>query len=144
MWRNPTCGQSQQSRSALDLEFASDFRPQAHERHPRPHHSLSTTSRAMATALAGSSLALGTFASSTRASGAEGWRAAPSQITARLPVLRSSFLAKPVVARGAELHPLLTVASLKPARSANVGRRTVASPVCMASASDSAGEDVSE
>jgi solute carrier family 35 protein E1 len=98
-------------------------------------------------ALAGASLALGSNAAQVRsfsASGVQGWRAgAPSQITARLPALRSSFLAKPVVARGSEFNPLLGVSSLKNVKSVNVGRR-VASPVCMASASDSAGENVPE
>lgn len=111
---------------------------------------------AMAATLAGSALALGANPTLSRSSpGASGvansarssWRApACSQITARLPALRSSFLAKPVVGRfGAEFNPLSLTASksLKNVKAVNVGRN-VASPVCMASAADSAGENVPE
>ncbi|KAG0630659.1 hypothetical protein M758_1G194600 [Ceratodon purpureus] len=93
-------------------------------------------------AVAGTVLGLGS--SVAFATSQQGWRggaAAPSQISARLPALRSSFLAKPVAARGAELSPLL--GARRNVGSVNVARR-VASVVCMASASDSAGEDAKE
>ena len=93
-------------------------------------------------ALSSSSGAPGVRSSSARSAcgvqRAQVWRS-PSQISARLPALRSSFLAKPVVARGLAFTPLTT--SLKSVKEA---RKNVASPVCMASAADSAGDSVPE
>nr|XP_024390790.1 triose phosphate/phosphate translocator, chloroplastic-like [Physcomitrium patens] len=70
------------------------------------------------------------------------WRS-PSQITAKLPALRSSFLARSSVARALEFNPLLQSSSLKNVSGVNV-RRNVGSTVCMASASDSSGDDPAE
>jgi hypothetical protein len=64
----------------------------------------------------------------------QGWRRS-SQICARRPALKSSFLAKPVAFRGLPYAPLKSVSPKK---------HVAVSPVCMAAASDAEGASLPE
>jgi len=66
--------------------------------------------------------------------GVQGWRHS-SQICARRPALKSSFLAKPVAFRGLPFAPLKSVSPRK---------HVAVSPVCMAAASDAEGASLPE
>jgi hypothetical protein len=65
----------------------------------------------------------------------QGWRHS-SQICARRPALKSSFLAKPVAFRGLPFAPLKSVSPKK--------HIAVSPPVCMAAASDAEGASLPE